>query len=609
MEGRLVFDHAKKKQMVARSADMTEAARELSERDRDYYDSYQWTAEEIATLRRRGQPANVDNRIKRKIDAMIGLEQRGRVDPVAYPRNPGDEDAADIVTKVLRFVEETERLDVKRSHAFENLLVEGFGGVEVAPEQGADGIDVRVRRLRWEELFYDPYSREKDFSDAAYIGIQKWMSEDDAKAFCAPFWQGDEDEFAALLDTQAETMGGTYDDRPLDQRMAWVDRRLRRVRVVQMYYRYGMEWRMAVFAGHGDIYDEVSHIPDDDGKPACGILLMSAYVDRENQRSGLVRDMISAQDEVNKRRSKLLHQLNSRQTVGAKGALESVAAMKREMARPDGHVEVNMDSFPEGAPVTHAFAMLPQTDQIAGQFSLLQEAKQTIDLVGPNASLMGQLEGQHSGRAIMAQQQAGLAELAPIYDSLRDWTERVYRRIWACVRKYWTAPRYIRVTDDNDAPQFVGINQPVMTMQGPMIQNPIAQIDVDIIVSTSPEYVTLQQEQFDKLAELAKSGMVPIPPNVLIEASDLKNKKRLLEMLQGDPQQNAMQQQMQQRAFEADMGVKETAAEKNRAQAAKAIADIQNDRAETVIEAVQARVSMADAATKRISALRPQSAA
>jgi hypothetical protein len=58
--------------MVETAADLTTSAREMSERDRDYYDEHQYTAEEIATLRRRKQPIITINRIKRKVDAMIG---------------------------------------------------------------------------------------------------------------------------------------------------------------------------------------------------------------------------------------------------------------------------------------------------------------------------------------------------------------------------------------------------------------------------------------------------------------------------------------------------------------------------------------------------------
>ena len=83
------------RRMVEAGASMSEDARALSERDRDYYDGKQWSDTELAVLRRRRQPPTVDNCIKPKVDGMVGIEQRGRVDPRAYPREPGDEDAAE----------------------------------------------------------------------------------------------------------------------------------------------------------------------------------------------------------------------------------------------------------------------------------------------------------------------------------------------------------------------------------------------------------------------------------------------------------------------------------------------------------------------------------
>lgn len=600
-----MFDHDKLKSMVVRAADMTLEAREMSERDRDYYDSYQWTAEEEAVLRRRKQPVLVKNRIKRKIDAMVGLEQKGRVDPAAYPRNPQDEDAADIATKALRYVEEVERIDMIRSDAFYNLLIEGYGGCEVIAEMGAEDVEVRVKRLRWEEIFYDPHSREKDFSDAAYMGVQKWMSEDAALSFAAQWWQGEPEELSAMLDTQSDDTGATYDDRPYEQNMAWVDRRLRRVRLAQMYYRYGNQWHFAVFTGRGELYNGPSPYRSKGGRPDNPMILMSAYVDRENRRYGVVRDMISAQDEINKRSSKLLHMLNTRQSISVKGALDSVAGMKRELAAPDGHVEVNVEAFEDAARVgMRPFEVVQNGDQVQGQALLLTEAKNEIDMTGPNASLLGQLQGDQSGRAIMAQQQAGLAELAPVYDSLRDWTERVYRAVWARIQQFWQAPRWIRVTDDEQAPQFVGVNQPVMTPQGPMMQNPVAQIDVDIIVSMSPEFVSLRHEQFERLVALAESGY-PIPPQVIIEASDLRDKRKIMEAMQPDPQQAQIQQQMQMRGAMADIAGREADVGAKQAKAARDQAAAIRDMESINTEQAKVRISALDAATRAAMPARP----
>lgn len=593
----MMFTHDTLRRMAERAADMTQDARDMSELCRDYYDGYQYTAEEEATLRKRKQPIVTINRVKRKVDAMIGIEQNGRVDPRALPRNPQDEEGADVATKALCFVEETQRFDVKRSAAFENLLIEGYGGVEVIGEQSPSGqTEVVIKRLRWEEIFFDPFSREKDFSDAAFMGVMKWMSLDAAKEFAAQF---DADE--SLLDVSGGQSGGTtYDDRPQrESQFAWEDKKLKRVRVAQMYYRCEGQWYLAVFTGKGEIYNNVSPYRDEYGRPVNPMYLMSAYVDRENRRYGLVKDMLSTQDEINKRRSKLLHSLNSRQVVIAKGAA-SAETVRKELTRPDGVVEIDADAA-EGAREAgmRPFDIIPTTDQTRGQFELLVEAKQEIDNLGPNASLLGQLEGQQSGRAIMAQQQAGLAELAPIYDSLRDWTERVYRGIWERIRQFWDGPRWIRVTDDERAPQFIGINQVAMGPAGPQMMNAIAQIDVDIIVDQSPEYATLRSEQFERLAKLAESG-IPIPPQMLIEASDLRDKRKLLEMMQPDPQMAQMQQRGAMAEVEdkiADVEVKKATVIQKQAQAAKDMAavpgvaaDAQAKQTEAIRAQYEARV-------------------
>ena len=569
------------KVMVENATDLTADAREASERDRDYYDGYQYTAEEIAELTRRKQPIITTNRIKRKIDGMIGIEQRGRTDPRALPRTPAHVQVADIATQALMFVDDVTRFDAKRSLVFENQLVEGYGGVEIVAEMKRGKMEIVINRLRWEEIFFDPASREKDFSDASYMGVMKWMSLDKAIATYGP--ENEEILQSSITTTQD---GETFDDRPNKSTVfRWGDKKQRRVRVAQMYYLSEGQWYLAIFTGGGEIFNDLSPYIDEDGKPYNPMELLSCYVDRENRRYGVVRDWISPQDEVNKRRSKALHLLNSRQTAGVKGAVKSIEAMKKELAKPDGHVEIDIDAA-DGAREAGipAWQMLPTTDMAQGNLQLLQEAKNEIDLLGPNPQLLGENSQSQSGRAIMAQQQAGLSELAPVYDQLRDWTLRVYRQMWMRIRQYWTEERYIRVTDDMQAPQFIMLNQTVgfdpYTMS-PQMQNAVAEMDVDIIINDAPDVVTLQQEEFEQLATLAQQG-IPIPPEMLIESSSARNKQKLLEMMQQQREQ-AMQAQMAQaqRADQredakvmADVQLKGTQAQKTQVETAKIAAEI-----------------------------------
>jgi hypothetical protein len=319
---------------------------------------------------------------------------------------------------------------------------------------------------------------------------------------------------------------------------------------------------------------------------------MSAYVDRENRRYGVVRDMISAQDEVNHRRSKALFQMTQRQTLGVKGAVDSVEKMKRELSRPDGHVEINIEQFEDAARVgMRPFEIVQNADQTQGHLLLLQEAKTEIDMVGPNASLLGQLSGDQSGRAIQAQQQAGFAELAPIYDSLRDWTIRVYRGMWARIRQFWTEERWVRIAQEGEKPQFIGLNVPqgaqvVMGPTGPMLQpviaNKPAEMDVDIIIEDVPDYATLKQEEFEQLAQLAQQGL-PIPPEMLIQASSVRNKSQILEAMKA---QNEMAQQMQMQAMQEQAQIEGMKAQgqvmKDQATAQKSMAEAEQTQVETM---------------------------
>lgn len=585
------------KAMVEAAAATTSDARSMSEQARDYYDGYQYTDEEVQELKRRKQPIITNNRIQRKIDAMVGIEQRGRTDPKALGRTPAHDEAADIATQALMFVDDETRFDVKRSQAFENLLVEGYGGAEIVVEQKRGRMEIVVNRLRWEEIFFDPASREKDFSDATFLGCMKWMSLDKAISL---YGSEHEETLEATVNGDAQD-GETYDDRPFRvNTFKWGDRKQRRVRISQMYYQRGGVWYLAIFTGGGEIRNDVSPYVDEDGTPVCPMVLMSAYVDRENRRYGLVRGMLSVQDEINKRRSKALHLLNSRQTMGAKGAVD-VAKMKTELAKPDGHVDVDVDlaeaARAAGIP---AFQVLPTNDMASGNLAMLAEAKAEIDLLGPNASLQGQAQGQQSGRAIMAQQNAGLSELAPIYDSLRDWTIRCYEQMWLRIKQYWNDERWVRVTDEAGATQFIGLNVPaaVDPFTGQVVQrkNDVARMDVDIIIEDAPDLVTLRQEEFQQLAEMAQRG-IPIPPELLIEASSVRNKKRILDMM-AERQQQAMQGQAQQAQIEgqkaqAEMQFKAIAtqakAQKDSADAVKTTVETQQMQRNAAVQELMAR--------------------
>jgi hypothetical protein len=595
------------------SEEATRDGRSEAEVDRDYYDGKQWTSSEKAKLEKRGQPALVFNKIKRKVNFLTGHQEQTKADPKAFPRNyPADEEGAHAATDAMRYVQQEQMLEDKFSIAYEHMCIEGFGAIEVLFDVAKNKMD--IKSWSWDRLFYDPYSAKADFSDAKYVGGVVWMDEDEAKEK----YPENAAAIDATMEQHSQTQTETHDDKP---RTTWVGAgKRKRVRVVQIYYRSKGDWWWAHYTKGGILAGCMPVIfKDEDGATECPLIMQSAYVDRDNNRYGEVRELRDIQDEVNKRRSKLLYHLSVRTVVADKGAVDNKEAARKEVARADGWIEKNPN---------RSLELLPNSDQSSGQAQLLQEAKQEMEFAGPNASLMGDTRAGASGRAIIASQQGGLTELGRFQARFRHLKLRVYRQIWNRVRQFWTAEKWIRVTDNENNIKFVGLNIPetiedvlmaeamqeadspeeqqqaeqqikqltpdmVSQMFGvPLpegiktktgnIKNNTAEMDMDIIIDEAPDTVTIQQEQFEQVVNLAQSG-VPFDPEDIILLSNLRNKDKVLERIRKrtSPAEVPPEvEEMQRRDAEAEVAKKEASAVKDATSAQKNMADAQKTTAE-----------------------------
>lgn len=626
---------AKLRTWFENAEDASADARAAAEQARDYYDGEQLTEEEIATLKARGQPVMVANRIKPKINYLRGFEKKARMDPKAYPRNPGDEDAAQAATDSLRYVCDAEVFDQTSSLVWDNQLIEGFGGADVIVEDDGDrGPRIRIVHYRWDRLFYDPHSCAADFSDAKFLGGVIWADEDDIEA---QWPDADPDAIKGAYEYASDASGKTFDDKP--RAATWADYKRKRLRVIQMHWSRGREWWMATFTAGGFLSKpEKSPYLDERGVPECSLIMQSGYVDRNNNRYGAVKDMIGPQDEINKRRSKALHLLTMRQVVADQGAVQDVDSARAELAKPDGYIEKAPGS---------QFEVQQTSDLAAGQFQLLQESKLELDASGPNATMQGRQGGSASGRAIALSQQGGAIEVdGALMDQHRAWKHRIYRAIWNRIKQYWTEEKWIRVTENDRNVKFIGLNRPMtyadamenlppdqqqmamqqMQMRGirpdqpvigqdgrPVLMNNVGELDVDIVLDESPDVATLQIEQFQKLGELFPVIAQAVPQLVLpltemlVETSSMRNKDRLLEKIeelqqpqegppqpdpammkvQADAQAQQAQQQLDQQKASAELAL---AQQKQRGEMMLAV---QKQRGEMALKAASMRGGLA----------------
>ena len=533
-------DHARLKNYFSDAQSLTQESRQRALIAIDYYDSDQFTREELNILALRGQPAITVNRIKPAINSIIGVTERGRSEPRAWPRNPDDTVSADAATDILRYIADFNRFKRLKQDCFRDLLVPGSCAALVGVDADSQ---VTLTQVRWEEFFHDPRSRRPDFKDARFLGIAKWMYADDATAMYPDYASSIEATLNSASSTGGLSADQSYQDRPLQGALsaAWVDAKQRRLMVVEIYVRDAGAWRRCVFTGETVLEDGPSPYLDHRGRPDCPIEAMSAYVKRDNARYGAVWDMIGPQDEINKRRSKSVHLLSTtRIEVRDQQAIDVDADVaRREASRPDGVIP-------------YGWGLAPNTVEFQGNMEMLQEAKAEIERMGPSPAILGR-SNDASGRALLARQQSGLTELGNLYGALEDWELRVYRQCWARAKQFWRAPQFIRVTDNEDTPKFVGLNQPVThSVTGAVLgyENRVAEMDVDIEVDVQADTGTIQQEAFNELLQLVGSSPIyqqQAPLSILIQLSPIPHKRALLDAIKlaGEAQAQAAQQQRQ----------------------------------------------------------------
>lgn len=552
--------------------------RELAEAQeaRRYYHAKQWTEAEMRKLRARGQPPIFDNRIARKIDFLVGVEQRMRRDPKAYPRTPQHDKDADTVTAGIRYVCDGNRWETKASNVAHDGLVTGIGVIWIGVEPGPLGMDPKIKPVAVDRFFYDPRSELPDFSDARYMGLHLWLDVDEAKERFPQHAQALE----SMVDRDSGVRGSMTVEQ--DREEQWGDFEHRRVRIIEFWERRTYQgrpyWYFCLFTGDLELDSGPSPYLDENGIPDCPYEAWSPYVDERGDRYSPIRNMKPMQDEVNHRRSKLLHMLNVRQVHVRRGASDDIDKVRQELARPDGVVEH------EGAEWGKDIGLVDQSQQIQGQAELLVQAQSSLENLGPNPGLIGKGGGvaDQSGRAILAQRDSGMTELSPVFERLRDWKLRCYRKMWGRMRQAWTEERWIRITDDEGAPAFLGINQFEQDpMTGEIVAgNLVSQMDVDIILDEGPDTITMNEELLQTFAQLGEAAAGPLG-RIVIELSNTPNKERLLKMLDKAQAPDPAMAEMQAKLAMLEAMLKG-------AQIDEKIAGIENKRADTISKLITA---------------------
>jgi hypothetical protein len=627
--------------------------RREADRAADYYDGNQLSPETVEKLKERGQPPLITNIIKPTIDTVLGMEAKTRSDWRVNPEDDAEasDELAEALSVKLKHAETESRADRAVSDAYAGQVKTGLGWVEVAREHDPFKPPYRVQSIHRREIFWDWRAEHPDLSDARYLIRRRWMELEHAIALMPQYaslfrmatggWAG----FDPIMEQDTRLTQSWEIER--DTRIAGVDwRDVQRMRIClyEIWYRkwvrgYVMTFpngstmeadfnnskhneaivsglvsvkqatfqkvRLAWYTGPHFLYDVPSPYKHNNFPY---VPFFGYREDLTNVPYGLIRGMVSPQDEVNARKSKMLWSLNSRRVTVDADAVKDHGKTAMEVARPDAYIILDQNRKPNST-----FKVEPGGDLAMQQFQVMQEAKQEIaEASGIHKAMQGQQSGASSGTAINSLVEQGLNTLAEINDNFRYSRRLVGEMLFELVKQNLTQGQTSVAIGDGQKKKIIVLNQPGQDPQTgqPIILNDVSAVKARIVLDDVPATPTYRMQQLQMLSEITKS----LPPQLqgqiidfVIEATDLPKRHEIADRLRAavgikEPEQQqaeaqaaqaqqAKEQDMQSKAFVLDAAVKAATIRKLNAEAEEKMANIKATHIQSLINMPQIGVS------------------
>lgn len=250
---------------------------------------------------------------------------------------------------------------------------------------------------------------------------------------------------------------------------------------------------------------------------------------RRGKTMGMVEDLISPQQEINKRRSAQLHILMTTANSGwmyEKGTLDD--DMKRALEEFGATPGINIE-YREGYAA-------PQKIQPSSSPAALRnsEADATVDLkeiAGVNDSALGNLDRAQSGVAVQSRQKQALVGNEVYFDNFSRSHELLGCQYRDIIKGYYTEERIFEVRKPDGSSEQKMIN--FRDAAGELVNN-MTQGSFEVAVDESPMSATFNQAVFDEAISLRKDLGIPIPDDIVVDMSTLPRKDEIKARLSQD---------------------------------------------------------------------------
>lgn len=588
-----------------------------------FYQGEQWDAEDVAMLDAEGRPALTINTILPTINTIMGEQSARRADIKFKPRRAGSQDVADVLTKVLMQISDNNKLDWVEQQVFsDGLIMDGRGYFDVRMDftDHLDG-EVKIKAIDPLDVLIDPDAKDYDPKTWNEFFYTRWMTLDDIETMYGKkqaarlqFIAENGNSFGRDSVEYSETRYGDIDDVDdyLGTTIPGEDeyRTVKSLRVIERQHRKVTRVDCYVDPATGDQRDVPSNWSDAKAKKfakeyglsiitktkrkvrwtvTCDKVVLhddwSPYDDftivpffayfRRGRPFGVVRNLLSPQEQLNKIASQELHIVNTTANSGWMVESGSLTNMRAEDLEEHGAetglvLEYNRGSNPPSK---------IQPNQIpTGLDRISLKAQANIKAIsGINDSMLGTDSAEVSGVAIQAKQNRGAIMIQVPLDNLAKTRHYLAEQILNLVQRFYTEERLIQITNEDDPMkprEEIVINE--MTPTGEII-NDLTVGEYDVVIGTAPARDSFDEMQFAEALSLRQAG-VAIPDDAIIEYSHLSRKGELAKRIRqltgvemSEEQMQAAQMQQQAQMMQLELTIQKLQAEVQKLQSEAAV--------------------------------------
>ena len=561
----------------------------------NFYTGEQWDAADKKKLEDEGRPTLTINTILSTINTVLGEQTAKRAEINFKPKSNGNEETATALTKVCMHIGDDNDMDWVESQVFADGLIQdrGYFDLRMNFDDSIQG-EVAVEAVDPLDVLIDADAKEYDPKTWNEVIVTRWLSLDQIES---TYGQKVADQLQHLA-SGGDIYGGdsvAVEDNRFGDTSGFdiaddggTDRTIKSVRIVERQHKRMCMSEWYVDAQSGDMRP-VPESWDDAKKQQFGqqvglfiqkrlaprirwtvsadqvllhdewspyksytIVPYFAYF-RRGKPFGMVKNLISPQEQLNKISSQELHIVNTTANSGwiaEEGALTNMTDDElAERGAETGLVLIHGRG-------TQAPQKIQPNQIPTGIDRITQKASHNIkEISGVSDAMLGMESAEVSGVALKSKQQRGQIQIQVPLDNLARTRHMVAAKMLELVQQFYVEERLIQITNpampdpaDPAAQEQMMVNE--QTPEGQIV-NDLTLGEYSVVISTQPARDNFEESQFSEALQLRQAGVM-IPDYRVVEYSHLAQKrdiaeevKQLAGLAAPSEEEMAMQQQMQ----------------------------------------------------------------